>query len=46
MCIRDRADCVDILLNAGTKSKIVEEVLKLSGFDGEDVVDEEDYIKN
>lgn len=44
--IFDEADCVDILLNAGTKSKIVEEVLKLSGFDGEDVVDEEDYIKN
>ena len=44
--IFDDADCVDILLNAGTKSKIVEEVLKLSGFDGEDVVDEEDYIKN
>ena len=44
--IFDEADCVDILINAGTKSKIVEEVLKLSGFDGEDVVDEEDYIKN
>ncbi len=27
------------------KSKIVDEVLKLSGFDGEDIVDEEDYIK-
>ena len=44
--IFDDADCVDILLNAGTKSKIVDEVLKLSGFDGEDIVDEEDYIKN
>ena len=44
--IFDETDCVDILLNAGTKSKVVDEILKLSGFDGEDVVDEDDYIKN
>lgn len=44
--ILDSADSVDVLLTAGTKSKVVDEILALSGFDGEDVVDEEDYIKN
>lgn len=44
--IVDDADTVDVLLKAGTKSKVVDAVLQISGFDGEDVVDEKEYIKN
>lgn len=44
--ILDAADSVNEILKGGIKSKVVDEILKLSGFDGEDVVDEDDYIKN
>lgn len=44
--IVDDAETVDVILKSGTKSKVVDAVLQISGFDGEDVVEEEDFIKN
>lgn len=44
--ILDEADSVDIILKGGIKSRVVDEILKLSGFNDDDIVDEEEYIKN
>lgn len=44
--IIDDADTVDVLLKAGTKSKVIDAILQISGFDSEDVIEEEEYIKN
>lgn len=44
--IFEDSDMVDILLRAGDKSKVVDAILTLSGYDDEEVVDDDEYIKN